>query len=73
MSESATETREAWARVIRAERTQRKLNQDDVAAMTGLDQTTVSKAELGRASLETLVTIAKALNVELPAPEVKAS
>jgi transcriptional regulator with XRE-family HTH domain len=60
-----TDIRSVWADAIRLERLKRRLNQEDVAEMTGLDQTTVSKAEQGTAGIRTYEAIARALAVNL--------
>ncbi len=61
-----TDPRSVWADAIYVERHRRRLKQADVATLTGLDQTTVSKAELGTASDETFRTIADAYGIKLP-------
>lgn len=48
--ETTESSREDRARGIRAARAAARLNQEDVARLAGLDQSTVSKAEDGRAS-----------------------
>ena len=53
--------RHATAEEIRVLRARLKLSQHAVAELAGIDQTTVSKAELGRASDETYVRIYAAL------------
>lgn len=63
-----TDLRSVWADAIYVERHRRRLKQQDVAELAGLDQTTVSKAELATASDETYEAIAKALGIKLPEP-----
>ncbi len=48
--ETGERSREDRARDIRVARAARRLKQADVAAIVGLNQATVSKAEVGRAS-----------------------
>lgn len=60
-----TDIRTTWAEAIRLERHRRRLKQEDVARLTGLDQTTVSKAEGGRGGLNAFQAIARALKVDL--------
>ena len=64
-----TDPRSVWADAIYVERHRRRLKQDDVAKLAGLDQTTVSKAELATARDETYEAIATALDIELPEAE----
>lgn len=64
MSE-VSEATDPRADTIRLERHRRRWKQEDVAARAGLDQTTVSKAESGRASDETYRAIAEALGLDL--------
>lgn len=61
-----TEARQTWADAIYMERHRQRLSQEDVARLSGVDQTTVSKAELASARDETYEAIAKALGIELP-------
>lgn len=61
-----TDARKSWADAIYLERHRRRLDQEAVAQLAGLDQTTVSKAERATASPETYAAIAKALAIELP-------
>lgn len=65
-----TDPRSVWADAIYVERHRRRLKQEDVAKLAGLDQTTISKAELAAGRVETFRTIAAALNIELPETEV---
>lgn len=55
-----------WADFVRLERHRRRMQQAEVAERAGLDQTTVSKAEAGRARDETYKAIADALGIALP-------
>lgn len=64
MSES-DQVRATWAEAIRLERARKRLNQADVARLAEVDQTTVSKAEAGRGSLEMFLAIGKALGLDL--------
>lgn len=54
--------RETRAAAIRVARALHRLNQNDVARIAGLDQSTVSKAEAGRASDATYDAIDQALD-----------
>lgn len=61
-----TDPRSVWADAIYVERHRRRLKQQDVATLAGLDQTTVSKAELAAGSDDTFRAIATALEINLP-------
>lgn len=64
-----TDPRSVWADAIYVERHRRRLKQEDVAKLAGLDQTTISKAELAAGRVETFQAIAAALDIELPETE----
>ena len=74
---AATGALKEWAirsgDTLRMERHRRRLSQAQVAEKAGVDQTTVSKVESGGGLIDSFVAIARALNVGLPAPEIKAS
>lgn len=60
--------RNVRAEKIRVLRARLKLSQHQVAVLAGIDQTTVSKAELGRASVETFDRIDAALAAAVSRP-----
>lgn len=74
MSDMATTgALKAWGDALYLERHRRRLTQAQVAEMAGVDQSTVSKLESGGGGLvDSFVAVARALEVELPAPGVKA-
>lgn len=59
--------RAVWGEELRLERVTRRLNQADVAEMSGLDQTTISYLERGKGSVESFDAAAKALGISLQA------
>jgi transcriptional regulator with XRE-family HTH domain len=61
----ADEVREAWGRALKAERKTRRLWQSEVADMAQLSQGTVSDVENGQGSLDSFISIAKALDVDI--------
>lgn len=70
MPSELTDAEAQRAIAIRVERVRRRLKQEDVAALAGIDQATVSRAELGRGSDDIYATIAKALEIELAESQV---
>ena len=56
-----TDGREAKAAAVRVARARLQLKQEDVAALCGLDQSTISKAERGTAHPDTYTIILDAL------------
>jgi transcriptional regulator with XRE-family HTH domain len=57
--------RAAWADEVRVQRLRRRLTQFDVADVTGMRANTVARAEDGRGSLGTFLSIARALDIDL--------
>lgn len=64
-----TDRRRVWADALYVERHRRRMKQEEVARLAGLDQTTVSKAELGTAREETYLAIAAAFGIKLEGAE----
>jgi len=58
-----TDLQAAWGEVIRLERLRRRESQTDVAKRANTDQKVVSNVERGRATLDTTVRIAAAVDL----------
>jgi len=56
---------ERWGERLRSERRERRLTQDKVAELAGLDTSTVSRVEAGTAGFAGYVAVAEALDVVL--------
>lgn len=60
---AAAETRRTWGARLRAERGE--ATQEAIAAATGLDQASVSRAEAGAGSFETYIRLARHYGITL--------
>lgn len=56
---------EAWGRHLKARRHEARRSQTDVAQGAGLDQATISAIERGRASFDSILAVARVLQVSL--------
>jgi len=62
-AEDAAAMRKEWGAALRRRREERQLTQDAVAELAGVDQASVSRAESGTGSVESIIRIAQKLDL----------